>query len=291
MPPELISPIVATSWLAERIGRPDVVALDASWYLPTTGRDARREYLAAHLPGARYFDLDQSSESASALPHMLPEPAAFEAVVRTLGISDDTIVVVHDGSGTNLSAARAWWMFRVFGHQSVTLLDGGAPRWRSEGRAFEAGMPPAGAGNFHARFFRGAVRDLAEVREALERGTAQVVDLRSAGRFTGIEPEPRPGIPSGHMAGSLNLPYTDLVGPDGSVLSPEQLRVRLTESGIRLDRPIIATCGSGVTACTLLLALERLGHRDHALFDGSWTEWTTAGMPVARGGSAGEEIL
>lgn len=290
MPPDPIPPIVTTSWLAERIGQPGVAVLDASWYLPTTQRDARLEYLAGHLPGARYFDLDRASEPGSALPHMLPEPPAFEAVVRTLGISDDTTVVVYDGSGTNLSAARAWWMLRVFGHQSVTLLDGGAPRWRSEGRLLEAGMPPAGAGTFHAQFSTGTVRDLAQVGEGLRRGTVQVVDMRSAGRFAGIEPEPRPGIPSGHMPGALNLPYADLVGPDGLALPPDQLRGRLTESGIRLDRPIIATCGSGVTACTLLHALERLGHHDHALYDGSWTEWTTAGMPVACGGSRLEEV-
>ncbi len=289
MPPDLIPPIVSTAWLAERIGRPGVAVLDASWYLPTTGRDARREYLAEHLPGARYFDLDRASRTGSPLPHMLPSPGEFEAAVASLGVGDDHTIVVYDGSGANLSAARAWWMFRVFGHQSVALLDGGAQRWRSEGRPFESGMPSCSPATFHARFSPGAVRDLTEVSEALRLATAQVVDMRSRGRFEGTEPEPRDGIPSGHMPGALNLPYVELVGPDGTMLPSDQVRVRLAEAGVRLDRPIIATCGSGVSACTLLLALERLGHRDHALFDGSWTEWTSSGMPIARGARNPEE--
>jgi len=282
-------PIVTPAWLSERIGRPGLVVLDASWYLPVAGRDARAEYLAGHLPGARYFDLDQASDSAASLPHMLPGLSAFEAVARSLGVGQDSTIVVYDGSGTNLSAARAWWMFRVFGHERTSLLDGGSRRWQRERRPIESGPVPNATGDFRARVSPHGVRSLGEVREALARGTAQVVDLRSAGRFSGADPEPRPGISSGHMPGALNLPYADLVGSDGSVLGTDQFRARLAEAGVRLDRPIIATCGSGVSACTLLLALEGIGHRDYSLFDGSWTEWATSGLPVGRGRTNAEK--
>lgn len=287
--PNPISPLVTTSWLAERIGGPGLVVLDASWYLPTTGRDARQEYLAGHLPSARYFDLDAASDPGSSLPHMLPAPARFEAVARRLGISDDSTIVVYDGSGANLSAARAWWLFRVHGHRAVALLDGGLPRWQREGRTLESGESATAPGSFRARPATGAVRSLSEVAAALARRAAQVVDMRPAGRFAGSDPEPREGVPSGHMPGALSLPYTDLVNAEGSVLPPEGLRARLAAAGIRLDQPVIATCGSGVSACTLLLALELVGHRDCALFDGSWTEWATAGMPVATGASTDGE--
>lgn len=282
-PPSFPTPIVTTAWLAERIGRPGMVVLDASWYLPASGRDARQEYLAGHLPGAGYFDLDEASDPATPLPHMLPAPERFEALARRLGINPDSMVVAYDGSGANLSAARAWWMLRAFGHDAVTVLDGGLTRWREEGRALEAGPVAGAGGRFRVRRAPARLRSLAEVRDALARGTAQVVDMRSAGRFAGTEPEPRPGVPSGHMPGALNLPYGELVGPDGRLLPVERLRDRLAAAGIRLDRPVIGTCGSGVSACALLLVLERLGHRDNALYDGSWTEWAGAGQPVATG--------
>ena len=281
--PRTISPLVAPGWLAERIGGPELIVLDASWYLPTTGRDARQEYLTSHLPGARRFDLDEASDPGSSLPHMLPTAERFESLARRLGINDDSTLVAYDGSGANLSAARAWWMFRAHGHRAVAVLDGGLQRWQREGRPLETGAVTSSPGDFRSRFSPDAVRDLHQVRAALAQGTAQVVDVRSAGRFSGADPEPRAGVPSGHMSGAFHLPYTELVGADGSMLPPDRLRARLAAAGVAMDRPVVATCGSGVSACSLLLALDLLGHRDYALYDGSWTEWAGTGMPVAVG--------
>ncbi len=283
MPTFSMPPVVPDAWLAERLGTPGLVVLDASWYLPPSGRDARAEFEAGHLPGARWFDLDAASDPASSLPHTLPSDAAFGAYAGSLGIGNDDAVVVYDGSGTNLSAARAWWMFRAFGHRAVALLDGGSARWRAAGRPMERGAVTVAPRAFTARLDRSLVRDAAEVAAALAQGTAQVVDMRSAGRFEGRDPEPRPGLPSGHMAGAVNLPYTDLVGPEGLVLPADEARARLQRAGIVLDRPVIATCGSGTTACNLLLALERIGAAPGALYDGSWTEWAGSGRPVATG--------
>ncbi len=283
MPTFSMPPVVPDAWLAERLGTPGLVLLDASWYLPPSGRDARAEFEAGHLPGARRFDLDAASDPASSLPHMLPSDAAFGHYVGGLGIGNDDAVVVYDGSGTNLSAARAWWMFRAFGHRAVAVLDGGSVRWRAAGRPLEGGAVTVAPRAFTARLDRGLVRGAGEVAAALAQGTAQVVDVRSAGRFEGRDPEPRPGLPSGHMAGAVNLPYTDLVGPDGLVLSADEVRARLQRAGISLDRPVIATCGSGTTACNLLLALERIGAAPGALYDGSWTEWAGSGRPIATG--------
>ncbi|HEY7683474.1 MAG TPA: 3-mercaptopyruvate sulfurtransferase [Gemmatimonadales bacterium] len=282
MPFVPLPPLVSTDWLAERLGRPGFVILDTSWYLPTSGRLATQEYLAGHVPGAVFFDLDAASDRASPLPHMLPSAMAFAAYVGGLGVGTDDTVVVFDGSGSNLSAARVWWMFRAFGHPRVALLDGGIAKWRAEGRPMEAGEVVLAPKVFQASD-PGGVRDLRAVEGALAREDAQVVDLRPAGRFAGTEPEPRPGIPSGHMPGAISLPYPELVRADGTMLDPDGLRSVLARAGVRLDRPIIATCGSGTSACALLLALHRLGHEANALYDGSWTEWAGGGMPVARG--------
>lgn len=279
-----LPPLVSTAWLAERLGDPGLVILDTSWHLPTTGRAARQEFGAGHIPGALFFDLDHASESATALPHMLPSEAAFAAYAGALGIDSGTAVVVYDDTGANMSAARVWWMLRAYGHQGVAVLDGGMGKWRAEGRPVETGegRVPRPA-RFHARLDRSIVRDLDQVRDLLTTRSAQVVDLRSTGRFAGTEPEPRPGLPSGHMPGALNLPYTELVQADGTALPADELRARLGRAGIDLSRPVVVTCGSGVSACNLLLALERLGSAPGALYDGSWTEWTSRGMPVARG--------
>ncbi len=274
--------LVSTAWLADRLAEPDLVTLDASWYLPASGRNPRDEYLAAHIPNAGFFDLDAASDHATPLPHMLPDSPAFSRFAGDLGVGPHSRVVVYDGSGTNISGARVWWMFRYFGHERVTLLDGGLGRWRSEGRPLESGEMSPTAQAFVARPDPARVRDLAAVDLALRNADAQVVDLRSAGRYRGADPEPRPGLPSGHMSGALNLPFNELVHPDGTALTDSELRVRLGAAGVRLDRPIIATCGSGTSACTLLHALARLGHPESALYDGSWTEWAGSGMPIVR---------
>jgi thiosulfate/3-mercaptopyruvate sulfurtransferase len=265
--------LVSTDWLAPRLGRSRLRVLDASWYLPAAGRDPAAEYTAAHIPGALYFDLDAVSDHASPLPHMLPEAAAFARAMSALGLHDGDDVVVYDGSGTNISAARAWWTFRVFGHPRVAVLDGGLPKWRREGRPLEPGVVSQPPGRFSASLDRAAVRNLAAVRALVAKPVEQIVDMRSAGRFAGTEPEPRAGLRGGHIPGSRNLPFDELVAADGTLLPVDALRRRLEAAGIDTSRPVVATCGSGTSACTLILALHLLGHDRVALYDGSWAEW------------------
>jgi thiosulfate/3-mercaptopyruvate sulfurtransferase len=270
---EPVPALVPTGWLAERLGRPGLVVVDGSTYLPTSGRDPAAEHAAGHIPGAVFFDVEATSDPATSLPHMLPAPEAFAARIGSLGIGDGDQVVVYDGSGINLSAARVWWMFRVMGHERVSVLDGGIGKWRAEGRPVETGTVRRPAAAFTARLRPGAVRDLPGMLAALRNGREQVVDMRSAGRFAGTEPEPRAGLRGGHMPGALNLPFHELVGPDGTMLPPEGLRRRIEAAGVDPARPVIATCGSGVSACALILALHLLGHDSAALYDGAWTEW------------------
>jgi thiosulfate/3-mercaptopyruvate sulfurtransferase len=265
--------LVSTEWLAGRLGHAALRVLDASWYLPTLGRDARAEYAAGHIPEALFFDLDAVSDRGTPLPHMLPRAEAFAGAMSELGLDDDDDLVVYDGTGANLSAARAWWMFRVFGHAAVALLDGGLGKWRREGRPLQSGAVALPPGHFTARLDSAAVRDLAGVRANLAARREQVVDMRPGGRFIGIDPEPRPGLRAGHIPGSRSLPYTDLVAADGTLLPPDALRQRLRAAGVDPARPVVATCGSGTSACTLLHALHLLGHDQAALYDGSWTEW------------------
>jgi thiosulfate/3-mercaptopyruvate sulfurtransferase len=279
--------VVSTDWLATRLSSPDLRVVDGSWYLPGSGRDPAAEYAAGHIPGAVFFDLDASSDPDTPLPHMLPSAAAFAARMTTLGLHDSDDLVVYDGSGANLSAARVWWTFRIFGHRRVAILDGGMGKWRRESRPIEPGIVRLPAGRFTARLDRKAVRDLAAIRANLEHRREQVVDLRSEGRFAGSEPEPRPGIRPGHVPGSKNLPFTQLVSSDGTILPDHQLRGRLEAAGIDLSQPIVATCGSGTSACALVLSLELLGYRNAAVYDGAWTEWGgRADTPVATGPSA-----
>jgi len=276
--------LVTTDWLADRLDHPRLRVVDGSMYLPASGRDAAAEYAAAHLPGAVFLDLEASSDRRSSLPHMLPSAADFAERKSALGLDDADDIVVYDGSGANLSAARVWWMFRVFGHDRVAVLDGGIGKWRREGRPVESGAPTRPRGRFTARSRPGdAVRDLDQVRQAASAG-AQIVDMRSAGRFAATEPEPRPGLRGGHIPGSLNLSYDELVGEDGTVLPAESLRRRIAAAGIDPARPIIATCGSGVSACALIHALHLLGHDQVALYDGAWTEWGgRADTPIQSG--------
>ena len=276
--------LVSTDWLAGRLGRPGLRVVDGSTYLPTSGRDPAAEFTAAHIPGAVFFDVDATSDTTSALPHMLPSADAFARRMTALGLSDGDDIVVYDGSGVNLSAARVWWTFRVFGHARVAVLDGGVGKWRSEGRPVESGVPAPAPGRFSARLDSAAVRDHAAVLAALGSAGEQIVDMRSAGRFAGTEPEPRAGLRGGHIPGSRNLPFHELVAADGTLLPADDLRRRLAEAGVDPTRTIVATCGSGTSACALILALHVLGHDSAALYDGSWTEWGgRPDTPVATG--------
>ena len=268
-----IPSLVSTEWLAGRLGQDGLRVLDASWYLPAAGRDARAEYLAGHLPGALFFDLDAVSEPDTSLPHMLPSAQAFARAMTALGLRDSDDLVIYDGTGANMSAARAWWMFRVFGHPAVALLDGGSAKWRRERRPLETGAVTLAPGRFSATLDRRAVRGLDDLRANLRTQREQVVDMRPTGRFSGTEPEPRPGLRGGHIPGSRSVPYVELVAADGTLLPPDALRRRIEGAGVDLARPLVATCGSGTSACTLIHALHLLGHDQAALYDGSWTEW------------------
>lgn len=264
--------LVSTGWLAAHLDDPDLRVLDASWYLPAMERDARAEYDAAHIPGARFFDIDEISDHRSELPHMAPPVEKFISRMRAMGVGDGHQVVVYDGMGM-FSAARVWWLFRLMGKLDVAVLDGGFPKWRAEDHPVED-MPPV-LRDRHITVQRQAhlVRDVSQVAAASKLGEAQIVDARPPERFRGEVPEPRPGLRAGHIPGSCNLPFMRLLNPDGTMKDEAGMRAAFEAAGVDLTRPVITTCGSGVTAAVLSLALERLGHRRHALYDGSWAEW------------------
>jgi thiosulfate/3-mercaptopyruvate sulfurtransferase len=274
-------PFVTAGWLAEHLADPAVVPVDGSWYLPAQNRNAQAEFAEAHIPGAAFFDLDALSDHASSLPHMLPDPDWFGREAAAIGLASDATLVVYDGAGL-FSAPRVWWTLRVFGARHVRILDGGFPAWRADGRPIEAGPPRRAPAHFASRPPGEAVAELDDVRRALASGRSVVVDARPAPRFAGAAPEPRPGLASGHMPGSLNVPATELVA-NGRLKPPEELRAILVAAGVDPARPVITSCGSGVTAAILTLALTVLGETDLKLYDGSWAEYgSRADLPVER---------
>ena len=272
----------STEWLAEHSRDRDVVAVDASYYLPTQKRDAHAEYRNGHIPGAVFFDIEEICDHSTDLPHMLPGAIQFGDAVGALGIGDDDTVVVYDSLGL-YSAARVWWTFRIFGAAKVFILDGGLPKWKAEGRPVEAGDIKRAPKQFHAEMNIGPVAMLADVRMALTDDSTQIVDARSAERFAGKAPEPRPGLRSGHMPGSFNVPFQNVL-ENGRLAPRERIEAAFTSAGVDLGKPIITSCGSGVTAAILLLALESIGHAPKGLYDGSWSEWgSRPDLPVERG--------
>ena len=269
---KLASPLVSTEWLAEHLAAPDIRIADASWYLPQAGRDARGEYLAAHIPGAVFFDIDDLSDETSALPHMLAPAPKFASRMRNLGLGDGNLIVVYDGMGI-YSAPRAWWMLRAMGHEETAVLDGGFPKWKREGRPIEDLVHQPYPRHFTPRPNNALVRGFSQIMSNLESGREQVIDLRSAGRFAGKEIEPRPGVRPGHIPGSVNVPYTELSGADGTLKSRPELLEAFRRLGVETIRPSVTSCGSGITAAIGMLALAATGKEDVSLYDGSWSEW------------------
>ncbi|WP_282128847.1 3-mercaptopyruvate sulfurtransferase [Roseobacter litoralis] len=275
--------LVSTEWLAEHLKDPDLRILDASWYLPEAGRNARQEYDEGHIPGARFFDIDEISDSRSDLPHMAPRSEKFTSRMRALGVGDGHQVVVYDGAGL-LSAPRVWWLFRLMGQQNVAVLDGGLPKWKAEGHEIEDMPPIVRDRHITVRFQNHLVRDVTQVSAASKIKDHAIVDARAGNRFRGEAPEPREGLRAGHIPGSRSLPYTELLNDDKTMKSPDECREIFEAAGVDLDKPIITSCGSGVTAAVLALALERMGHKHWSLYDGSWAEWGMfPTVPVATG--------
>ncbi|MET0315104.1 MAG: 3-mercaptopyruvate sulfurtransferase [Hansschlegelia sp.] len=274
--------LVSTEWLADRLGDATIVPVDGSWYLPDASRDGPAEFLERHIPGAAFFDINVVADTSTGLPHMLPSADAFSEAVGKLGIADGATIVAYDGAGL-FAAARVWWTFRTMGVKNVFVLDGGLPKWIAEGRPLESGPSTRTSAQFTARRDSAAVKDADSMAEILAAGSAQVLDARPAARFRGEAPEPRPGLASGHMPGSLNLPFQEIVGADGRLKEEAELRAAFEAAGVDLSKPIVTTCGSGVSAAIVALALEGAGAKAEGIYDGSWAEWGAGGRPVATG--------
>ncbi len=271
---------VSTAWLAGNLGAPGLVVLDGTFFMPDEGRNAHEEYLSGHIPGAVFFDIDKIADLSSALPHMLPDAPFFESKMAALGIAEDMQIIVYDAPGL-LGAARVWWTLRAFGALNVKILEGGLAKWKAEGRPLETGPVERPFAKFIARLETEMVADAQMVLEASKKGSAQIVDARQAARFRGETVEPRPGVRSGHIPGSLNVPYRELLD-DGKLKAPQEIKQAFAQAGVDFAKPIITTCGSGVTAAILLLALESIGKTGVVLYDGSWTEWgARPDLPIA----------
>jgi thiosulfate/3-mercaptopyruvate sulfurtransferase len=276
--------LIESDELERELDAPDLVIIDATWHMPTEGKDARAEYLGEHIPGALFFDIEEIADSRSSLPHMLPPPEKFSSRMRSMGIGDGSRIVVYDRSGL-YSAARVWWTFRVMGVEDVSVLNGGLPKWKREGRPIEGGEPPFhSTRHFTARRNAALVRDAADIKSVLKDKSAEIIDARSPERFYGRAAEPRPGLRAGHIPGAVNVPYSRLINQDGTLKTTSELEKLFADAGVDLHKPVVTSCGSGITASVLALALAELGHRRTSVYDGSWSEWgADQNLPIETG--------